>query len=88
MRALTVSVALATLSLGSAAPAQDREECASAVDEYKSAVSNIDYTLKRYVRCVGASAGRDDCSTEFRRLKGEQDSFESAVSDIEANCDQ
>ncbi len=62
-------------------------ECEEAVEEFNDAIGEIDGALRRYVNCVNSSDGDDDCSTEFRRLKRAQDSFESAVSEIDSECD-
>ena len=61
-------------------------DCRSATDEYNSALDDVASTLKRYTRCVAESKGRDDCSSEFRRLKNAQSDFESAVSHVESGC--
>ncbi|MFC0588291.1 hypothetical protein ACFFF7_02580 [Novosphingobium aquiterrae] len=69
------------------APAQAKAtECKDAVESYNSALSEVSYTLKRYANCVSASAGQDDCSTEFRRLKYAQANLESAVMEISSYC--
>jgi hypothetical protein len=62
------------------------EECRDAIDRYKSAVDDISQALKRYASCVQDSNGRDDCSSEFRRLRNAQNDFESAVSSYESEC--
>src|ERR1700683_729439 len=77
-----VVVAAATSSAVHLAHA-DAGECHESVEHYNGVLSEVSYSLKRYANCVASSAGHDDCSTEFRHLKGDQDDFESAVSDIE-----
>ena len=61
-------------------------DCSSARAEYNTAYEQVAYTLKRYIRCVEASDGADDCYTEFRRLKSAQDDFSSSVSAIGIYC--
>ena len=61
-------------------------DCASYVSDYKTAVNEIDYASRRYIRCIEGSAGTDDCSSEFRRLKNAQSDFESAISGISSYC--
>lgn len=61
-------------------------DCESSIEDYKSAVSDIEYAANSYVRCVSNSGGTEDCSSEFRRLKNAQDDFETAVSDISTYC--
>jgi hypothetical protein len=65
---------------------QAHADCSSAVSSYNSTLSDIDSYLKRYARCVAASSGTDDCSSEFRRLRSAQGDFESAVSDYQSYC--
>jgi hypothetical protein len=65
----------------------DQASCNNAIDRYNSAVSEIDYCMKRYARCIDASRGTDECYSEFRRLKNAQGDFESAVSDYRSECD-
>jgi len=61
-------------------------DCNSAVDEYNSALGEIESYVRRYVNCVNSSRGYDDCSSEFRRLRNAQSDFESAVSNYGACC--
>lgn len=63
------------------------EECSSAVEAYNSAMEDVSYVLKRYSVCVGDSRGRDDCSSEFRRVKNAQDDFETAVAAYGSECE-
>ena len=63
-------------------------QCEDAVDSYNGAVSEIEYQLGRYTRCLSNSAGEDDCNSEFRRLRSAQDDFESAVSSYRDECEQ
>jgi hypothetical protein len=62
-------------------------DCDDAIDSYNSAVSEITYALRRYANCVSNSDGKDDCASEFRRLKNAQSEFESAVSDVDSYCE-
>jgi hypothetical protein len=62
-------------------------DCSYAISSYNSAVNDISYTLKRYANCVSNSQGKDDCSSEFRRLKSAQADLESAVSTISYSCE-
>lgn len=60
--------------------------CEDAVSAYNSSTSEIEYNLRRYSRCVEASQGRDDCYSEFRRLRSAHSDFESAVSQYQSEC--
>jgi hypothetical protein len=62
------------------------EECNDAISTYNSAVSDVSDALRRYTRCLSSSAGHDDCSSEFRKLKNAQSDFEAAVSQHEIEC--
>ena len=77
-------IALASFAL--AAPTAAMSDCSDAVESYNSAMSEVEYGLKRYSRCVGSSQGGDDCSSEFRGLKSAHDDFESAVSSYGNDC--
>lgn len=77
---------LMMVSVGSSATAY-AYDCENAVSNYNSAVSEVDYTSKRYRNCVGSSQGADDCWSEFRRLKSAHDDFETAVNDYKSECE-
>jgi hypothetical protein len=61
--------------------------CDDAVNTYTSVISDVSDAIQRYTRCLSSSNGRDDCSSEFRKLKNAQSDFESAVSKYESECD-
>jgi hypothetical protein len=64
----------------------DSESCRTALDQYRSAKSDVFDAIKTYASCVRDRDGHDDCSSEFSSLQSEQDDFESAVSDYEGDC--
>lgn len=74
------------LAVGCISSPAAASECSDAADRYNYALDNVSYALNRYTRCLNASQGRDDCSSEFRRLRSAQDDLESAVSEIGAYC--
>jgi len=78
------SAAMAALIMA-AAPAL--ANCQDAIDEYNQAISEIEYQLGRYTRCLSDSEGNDDCSTNFRRLRSAQGDFESAVNEFQRECE-
>lgn len=82
---LTLAVTAFTFLIAGISPA-NASDCGDAINRYNSALSEVTYTLKRYATCVADSAGKDDCSSEFRRLKNSQDELESAVSEISSYC--
>ena len=84
MRSIILTASLAVTLSG---PTQAASQCKYAADSYNSAVDSIGYALKRYARCVEGSAGSDDCSLEFRRLRSAQSDFESAVSSYRSECE-
>jgi hypothetical protein len=85
MRKILVSAAIAVMFLSGPAAAGP-EECREAINRYNSALEEVGSTLRRYANCVSDSQGRDDCSSEFRRLRSAQDDFESAVSEYGTEC--
>jgi GH15 family glucan-1,4-alpha-glucosidase len=84
MRAGLAAAALIASSISSPALASD---CSDAAERYNYALDEVSYALSRYTRCLNASDGQDDCSTEFRRLRYAQDTFESAVGEVQAYCE-
>jgi hypothetical protein len=62
------------------------DDCEDAVQQYNSVLSDMDSTIRRLRSCVADSKARDDCSTEFRRLKSAYDDFETAVSRYRRDC--
>jgi hypothetical protein len=85
MRAWLAALVLVT----GAAPYYARagtDECNEAIGAYNQKASDVSDTLRRYSRCLSGSQGTDDCSSEFRRLKSDQDDFEEAVSNYESEC--
>lgn len=64
----------------------DPESCRDALDQYKSAKSDVESALSDYTNCIHGTDGHDDCSSEFSTLQSAQDDFESAVSEYESEC--
>jgi hypothetical protein len=60
-------------------------ECRDATDQYNAAVEEVSKRLGRYANCISNSQRRNDCSTEFRRLRAAQD-YELAVSQYGTDC--
>jgi hypothetical protein len=77
---------LAALALSIRLAGAGPSECRDAVDEYKSAKSDVADAVRRYANCVSSSDGHDDCSVEFSTLRSAQDDFESAVANYESEC--
>ena len=87
MKRLLLSIFLVAAT--NASPQESRagtEKCNDSIEGYNLAVSEVSDKLKRYSRCLSGSQGRDDCSSEFRRLRSAQNDFETAVSNYEADC--
>ena len=64
----------------------DPDSCRDAIDQYKSAKSDVADALRSYASCLSGSDGHDDCSSEFSSLQSAQDDFEAAVSEYESEC--
>jgi len=62
------------------------DECREAVDQLKSARSDISHAVRVYAICTSSSDGHDDCSSEFSTLQSAQTDFESAVSEYDSEC--
>jgi gas vesicle protein len=84
IRATLVAVMLSATASGPATASP--ETCRNAINQYNSAISDISSALRRYANCVSSSEGRDDCSSEFRRLRSAQSDFESAVLQYGSEC--
>lgn len=57
----------------------DPEGCHEAVDQFKSARSEVADGIRAFASCISSSDGHDDCSSEFSRLRSAEDDFESAM---------
>jgi hypothetical protein len=64
----------------------DQEACRGAIFVFRSAKNTVGDYLRRYASCVSRNDGRNDCSSEFSRLRSAQEDFESAVSDYQREC--
>lgn len=81
-----VICAIAFLIISAAIVNADPDSCRDAVDQYKSAKSDVESALREYNSCIDGTDGHDDCSTEFSALQSAQDDFEAAVSEYEGEC--
>ena len=87
MKCCSIAILCGLLLIASSNSARaDLESCREAVDRYNSALSDVSDAIRSYARCVSDSRGRDDCSSEFSRLRSDQDDFETAVSEYESEC--
>jgi hypothetical protein len=64
-----------------------KPECRDALDRADSAASDVASYGRRLISCVESSDHRDDCSSEFRRVRGAHGDYESAVSEVGSYCD-
>jgi len=83
---VTATSGLAFLLFFVIATIADPESCRDALDQYKSAKSDVGGALIDYTNCIRSTDGHDDCSGEFSTLHSAQDDFESAVSEYESEC--
>lgn len=83
---IALAVAACLLSLGTAGQARDPASCNYAVREYNDAMELLAGNLRRHLRCLSLSEGKDDCSSEFRRVRASQGAFEMTVSDYQREC--
>lgn len=64
----------------------DPDSCREAIDQFKSARSDVSGDIQTYASCISGNDGHDDCSGEFLTLQSAQSDFESAVSEYESEC--
>jgi hypothetical protein len=86
--AMIAMVGLLAASVQPARALADARSCKDAAESYSNAIDEIAYELKRYTSCLSSSDGRDDCSSEFRRLKFAQSDFETAVLRVSSECER
>jgi hypothetical protein len=68
-------------------PAIASTDCEDAVDNYNRRKRDLLYSIPAYLRCVQSSRGHNDCSSEFNRVRSEQDDFERAVRGYRSECE-
>ena len=73
------------LSKSNAPKASD--ECKDAWDQANSAADEVISNAEDLIRCVKRSNNRNDCSRNARDVRYSQQSYESAVSDVNSYCD-
>lgn len=61
-------------------------ECRNAINEARSAASDLADQAGRLKRCAEAEDFQEDCSSEFSRTRSAHSDYESAVSDVGSNC--
>ena len=88
---VSAALKICSLSLGLAvlAPSAliaDENDCARSTTRYNAALNNVQSTLGRFQACTASSAGRDNCSREFDRLKSAGDDYKDAVSNFRSDC--
>lgn len=62
-------------------------DCRNAKEQAESYRSDLESYTKRLYSCVNGNDLTDDCSSEFRRVKSAHSDYESAVSDVNSDCD-
>ena len=63
------------------------DECKDAWDQANSAADEVVSSAEDLISCVKRSKNRNDCSRSARDVRGSQESYESAVSEVESYCD-
>lgn len=76
---LAIPVLVTALLAGADTSSAADAECADYISHYQSVSSDLGDRFKRYAKCLASSGGRDDCDTEFRRLKNAQSDFSESV---------
>lgn len=62
--------------------------CRDARERVESAASELADRARKLRSCAESQNYSDDCSSEFRRVRNAQHDYESAVSDIQSECNQ
>jgi hypothetical protein len=65
----------------------DNSECRDAKDSARSAADDLATYSRRLASCAENSDFRDDCSSEFSRVRSAHSDFEDAVSRVQSECD-
>lgn len=73
-------------ALRRSAPSGATSECRDAYDRAQSAADDVVSYARRLISCVEGGDLRDDCSSEFSRLRSAHSDYESAVADVESDC--
>ena len=68
-------------------PTNASPQCRDARDEAEDARESLSSAARRLVSCAEDSDLTEDCSSEFSRARSAHSEFESAVSDVEDECD-
>lgn len=82
----TCCLSLGLTVLASSPLLADENDCARSTTRYNAALNSVQSTLGRVQACTASSAGRDNCSREFNRLKSAGDDYKDAVSDYRSDC--
>lgn len=73
-------------ALQRSAPSGATSECRDAYDRAEAAADDVVSYARRLISCVEGSDLRDDCSSEFSRLRSAHSDYESAVADVQSDC--
>jgi hypothetical protein len=72
-------------AVSAALPVSD-DDCEEATDTYNRRMRDLTSSIRGYFECVSSSRGHDDCSSEFSRVRSNQDDFERAIRDYKSEC--
>lgn len=62
------------------------EECRDSLNRAESAASELASYARRLQSCAEAGDFYDDCYAEFRRVKSSHFEYESAVAEVQSEC--
>lgn len=65
----------------------DSEECREAKDNASSYADDLANYTKKLKNCAESKSFSDDCYWEFRRTKNSHSDYESAVSEVQSECE-
>ena len=72
---------------GSSYSDSDSEDCRDAKDNASSYADDLASYAARLKRCAENKSFSDDCYSEFRRTKSSHSDYESAVSEVQSECE-
>jgi len=73
--------------LMSSRSSSESEECREARETAISAADDLEYSARRLANCASNRDLTDDCESEFVRVKNAHEDYESAVSEVNSECD-
>ena len=65
----------------------DDTDCCDAIDDADSSSDDLESSAQSLATCASNDDYSDDCWSEFTSVQSAHSDYESAVSDVDSNCD-